>query len=184
MLHPYYKHAYIKIAWGGPEEQAKEIAAGSPYAKDWQDEAKKIVERTVSSNSIPVELVANEMIHILHRWWSTIETAHVSLMELATSFMMSPMLPFCQISTNTVNTSSPMMRRKVGPWSSAAMYLSSMQRDVKKNTDLVEWWQVSRSEAIYNLCGHQIYVGPCKTVPVTRSHRPQCTSITSLVSPM
>lgn len=83
MLHPYYKLAYIKIAWGGPEEQAKEIAAGSPYAKDWRDEAKKIVERTVSSNSIPVELVANEMIHILHRWRSTIETAHVSLMELA-----------------------------------------------------------------------------------------------------
>jgi hypothetical protein len=47
VLHPYYKLAYIKLAWGGPDEQAAEIAAGNPYAKDWQDEAKKIVEMTV-----------------------------------------------------------------------------------------------------------------------------------------
>jgi hypothetical protein len=48
VLHPYYKLAYIKLAWGGPDEQAAEIAAGKPNAKDWQDEARKIVERTVS----------------------------------------------------------------------------------------------------------------------------------------
>lgn len=49
MLHPYYKLAYIKLAWGGPEEQAAEIAAGNLDAKDWQDEAKQIVENTVSA---------------------------------------------------------------------------------------------------------------------------------------
>lgn len=49
MLHPYYKLAYIKLAWGGPEEQAAEIAAGNLDAKDWQDEAKQIVEKTVSA---------------------------------------------------------------------------------------------------------------------------------------
>jgi hypothetical protein len=48
VLHPYYKLAYIKLAWGGPEEQAAEIAAGNLGAKDWQDEAKKIVENAVS----------------------------------------------------------------------------------------------------------------------------------------
>jgi hypothetical protein len=48
VLHPYYKLAYIKLTWGGPEEKAEEIAAGNPDAKDWQDEAKKIVESTVS----------------------------------------------------------------------------------------------------------------------------------------
>jgi hypothetical protein len=47
VLHPYYKLAYIKLAWGGPEEQAVEIEAGNPNAKDWQDEARKIVETTV-----------------------------------------------------------------------------------------------------------------------------------------
>ena len=49
VLHPYYKLAYIKIAWGGPEEQAAEIAAGNMDAKDWQDKAKQIVENTVRS---------------------------------------------------------------------------------------------------------------------------------------
>jgi hypothetical protein len=47
VLHPYYKLAYIKISWGGPDEQAAEIAAGNFDAKDWQDEARKIVEKTV-----------------------------------------------------------------------------------------------------------------------------------------
>lgn len=49
VLHPYYKLAYIGISWGGPNEQAAEIEAGNPHAKDWQDEARKIVEKTVSS---------------------------------------------------------------------------------------------------------------------------------------
>lgn len=55
VLHPYYKLAYIKLAWGGPVEQAKEIEAGNPFAKDWHDEARKIVDTTVSRlrSSIP-----------------------------------------------------------------------------------------------------------------------------------
>jgi hypothetical protein len=48
VLHPYYKLTYIKLAWGGPDEQAAEIAAGNCEARDWQDEAKQIVEKTVS----------------------------------------------------------------------------------------------------------------------------------------
>ena len=47
VLHPYYKLAYIKLSWGGPEEQATEIEQGNPLAKDWHDEAKKIVEKMV-----------------------------------------------------------------------------------------------------------------------------------------
>lgn len=47
VLHPYYKLAYIKMAWGGPEERDAEIEAGNVHAKDWQDEARKIVEKTV-----------------------------------------------------------------------------------------------------------------------------------------
>jgi hypothetical protein len=48
VLHPYYKLAYIKLQWGGAEEKAAEIEAGNLDAKDWHDEAKQIVERTVS----------------------------------------------------------------------------------------------------------------------------------------
>jgi hypothetical protein len=48
VLHPYFKLHYIKLAWGGAEEQAAERAAGDRSAKNWQEEALKIVENTVS----------------------------------------------------------------------------------------------------------------------------------------
>jgi len=41
-LHPYYKLALIKLAWGGAEEQAAECAAGNHRVKNWQDKAQKI----------------------------------------------------------------------------------------------------------------------------------------------
>ena len=47
VLHPYFKLSYIKLAWGGPEEQEAERKAGNPFAKNWQDEARKILEDTV-----------------------------------------------------------------------------------------------------------------------------------------
>jgi len=43
----YYKLTYIKLTWGGSDEQAAEITAGNANAKDWQDKAKQIVERMV-----------------------------------------------------------------------------------------------------------------------------------------
>lgn len=50
-LHPYFKLAYIKLAWGGPAEQEAERKAGNPFAKDWQDEAQKILEGAVGAHS-------------------------------------------------------------------------------------------------------------------------------------
>jgi hypothetical protein len=38
---------YIKLAWGGANEQSLECAAGNRNAKNWQDEALKILEDTV-----------------------------------------------------------------------------------------------------------------------------------------
>lgn len=50
VLHPYYKLDYIKLTWGGAEEQAKERAAGNVNARNWQDDALKVVEMTVSNS--------------------------------------------------------------------------------------------------------------------------------------
>ncbi|KAF5378846.1 hypothetical protein D9615_006888 [Tricholomella constricta] len=47
VLHPYYKLDYIELAWGGEEEQKKEMMEGNPNAKNWQDEAQKIVEKAM-----------------------------------------------------------------------------------------------------------------------------------------
>lgn len=35
---------YIRMQWGGAEEQAKECAAGNMNTVNWQDEAMRIVE--------------------------------------------------------------------------------------------------------------------------------------------
>lgn len=42
-LHLYFKLAYIEVAWGRPAEQEAKREAGNPFAKDWQDEAQKIL---------------------------------------------------------------------------------------------------------------------------------------------
>jgi hypothetical protein len=51
-LHPYYKLAYIELAWGGTKEQEAEYEAGNFEAKNWQDEAQKILEKTVSNIAV------------------------------------------------------------------------------------------------------------------------------------
>ena len=53
VLHPYYKLDYIKMSWGGAEEQNIERLGGNQNTKNWQDEALKVVERTVSVASLP-----------------------------------------------------------------------------------------------------------------------------------
>ncbi|KIM52087.1 hypothetical protein SCLCIDRAFT_32920 [Scleroderma citrinum Foug A] len=47
VLHPYYKLAYIKMAWGGAEEQRREQEVGNQHTKNWYDEAIKVVEGTM-----------------------------------------------------------------------------------------------------------------------------------------
>lgn len=46
VLHLYYKLDYIKLTWGGAKEQ-EEHENGNPDAKNWQDEAHKILETMV-----------------------------------------------------------------------------------------------------------------------------------------
>lgn len=47
VLHLYYKLTYIKMAWGGPNEQKAEIAAGNLNAQDWYNDTLKVVEKTM-----------------------------------------------------------------------------------------------------------------------------------------
>jgi hypothetical protein len=79
VLHPYYKLAYIKLAWGGPVEQAAEIAVGNVDAKDWQDEARKIVERTVS---IVFLYTGYKMIQLTIRWRIIMQTGPPKLLRV------------------------------------------------------------------------------------------------------
>jgi hypothetical protein len=56
-LHPYYKLAYIKLAWGGEEEQMEQIAAGYPYAKNWKDDQRILKGKVSMSLSTRFNLV-------------------------------------------------------------------------------------------------------------------------------
>jgi hypothetical protein len=56
---------YIKLAWGGPAEQEAEHEAGNPFAKDWQDEAWKILENMVCFTSLANTIY---LMCIVHRW--------------------------------------------------------------------------------------------------------------------
>ena len=51
VLHSYFGLAYIKIAWGGEEERLEEVAKGNMGAKNWQDEALKVLETTVREHT-------------------------------------------------------------------------------------------------------------------------------------
>jgi hypothetical protein len=48
LTHSYYNLDYIKLRWGGAEEQGKKYAAGNKDAKNWQDKACKVIKKTVS----------------------------------------------------------------------------------------------------------------------------------------
>ena len=60
-------------------------------------------------------------------------------------------------------------------------YLATMQRDVKKDTDIVEWWQVRNLNKNARYLFVQSFIEPCSAVPDTCTHRPRCPSISSII---
>jgi hypothetical protein len=47
-LHPYFKLDWILLNWGGSKEQEIKHAKGNLNAKNWKDEARKVLEDLVS----------------------------------------------------------------------------------------------------------------------------------------
>jgi hypothetical protein len=71
-LHPYYKIAYIELAWGGAKEQEAEYEAGNFESKNWQDEARKILEKTVSNITLHPRAPPNVLLILqMERYWKT-----------------------------------------------------------------------------------------------------------------
>ena len=65
-LHPYYKLVYFELAWGGAKEQEQEREAGNLDAKNWQDEANKVLETEVF-NFLSRFLLANKF--QIEKYW-------------------------------------------------------------------------------------------------------------------
>ncbi|KIM37619.1 hypothetical protein M413DRAFT_39798, partial [Hebeloma cylindrosporum] len=108
------------LAWGGAAEQAAEIAEGKLDAKDWQAEAKKIVKNTMAQYYANRPSARNRPVG---------NDAPVPGGE-------APMSDFDKHRETLISEDA-----EEGWASELARYLGAMERDVKKDTDIVEWWQ-------------------------------------------
>jgi hypothetical protein len=123
-LHPYYKLAYIKLAWGGEEEQEEDRAAGNPYAKNWKDEAQKILERT------------------MQEYWNSRPRAEPVIAATPMNTTLAPSCVASILSDFDRHRLSLVAKDDEEGWpAELRRYLKEMPADVTKETDVVKWWQ-------------------------------------------
>jgi len=117
------------MAWGGTEEQKKEQEAGNAYAKNWCDEALKIVERTMDEywNSDPIDTLT----HTLMNTVATIENDNADTLE--SDFDRHRRLLLTQSANSRAEGWAMELRR----------YLGDLPADVTKDMNIVNWWAVS-----------------------------------------
>jgi hypothetical protein len=122
VLHLYYKLNYIKMAWGGEEEQQQEIAAGNPDAKNWQKEAERIVENTMEA------------------YYRNDPTPAASQASTLCTEPQDGDLPD-EYDRHREQLLSRTLRRE-GWRTELARYLTDIPDDVTKDMDIVAWWGV------------------------------------------
>lgn len=115
------------MAWGGPEEQRQEQRAGNPNAKDWHDEALKILE------------------HTMEDYWNDSEEPSNQRGSARSATATSPQ----STANTTLESEFDRHRRSLieqnsysdgGGWKAELRrYLSDLP-DVSKDTDIIEWW--------------------------------------------
>jgi hypothetical protein len=121
------------MAWGGAEEQAKEIAAGNHNAKNWHDEALKTTELTMQD------------------YWQEIEDAH-TVRQGTTEFDVDTHMRDDMLESE-FNRHRRSLIEKAGHgatlgWTAELQrYLADLPEDVMKNMNIVDWW--SKHATIY-----------------------------------
>lgn len=116
------------MAWGGPEEQKKEIEAGNSYARDWCDDALKVVERT------------------LEEYWrdalDDIEPVH------AKTVTQDPVTSTRRALQSEYDRHRQQLLQRAthvnsGGWKEELRrYLNDIPDDITKDVDIVGWWAV------------------------------------------
>ena len=120
------------MAWGGPAEQRRDREAGNPDAKDWHDEALKIVEKTMEEYWQPPESNAESKIDD-HTARTARATEHSNIRWLESEFDHHRQMLIEQSRQSEAG----------GGWSAELRhYLSDLPMDVTKKTDVVQWWAV------------------------------------------
>lgn len=143
-LHPYYKLHYIERAWGGAKEQEQEILAGNPDAKNWHDEARKILEDTVRNSPSFIQLVITYL--QMRAYWKTrprtnLDDEPMDVDDDAHSAL--PHDPSIFISDFDRYRQTLVSRDDDEGWESELRrYLKSIPAEMKKDIDLVRLWSV------------------------------------------
>lgn len=114
------------MAWGGAKEQQEEIAKGNLEAKDWQAEARKVVE-------------------------GMMESYHSTNRQVTPTPTPTPTSTPAPPDSNASDDEYDRLRRGLltkaiqneGWRSELRRYLDDMPSEVTKDTDVVEWWSVS-----------------------------------------
>lgn len=119
------------MAWGGEEEQAREQSAGNQHAKNWYDEAMKIVEDTVS-----------------HYW----NDAHREAAPAPSQPVSPDGSTTCMLGDEYERHRRALMENvakqsagTLGWHAELRRYLTIIEVDVKKDMDILAWWAVSTS---------------------------------------
>lgn len=60
-------------------------------------------------------------------------------------------------------------------------YLKDMPADVTKETDVVEWWQVSKLQYVFGAHFTFLLTGPCSVIPYPGTDCPGCASLPSII---
>ncbi|KAG6904255.1 hypothetical protein DXG01_011434 [Tephrocybe rancida] len=122
VLHLYFKLHYIKIAWGGPEEQQIEIDQGNFDVKDWVQEARIIIKNT------------------MEKYWLT-QPTHVA----AASKTTPPDIDIEDLESFTSEFDKhhrTLLSQNVDDEWQAELwrYLKDVPEDVTSETDIIAWW--------------------------------------------
>ncbi|KAF8480751.1 hypothetical protein DFH94DRAFT_629678 [Russula ochroleuca] len=164
VLHPYYKLAYIKMAWGGPEEQAAEQAGGNADAKDWHNEALKIVE------------------HTMEEYWQNRQKAPTQTLgseadsDNDNSDDLSPKSAFDWLRQTLITHDGD-----EGWVPELCRYLKDMPADVTRDTNILEWWSVRDAACICDVSLVYNCAGESKALPHIGMHCCRCPGCTSFI---
>jgi hypothetical protein len=139
VLHPYYKFDYIQLTWGGAEEQENERRNGNRNAINWQDEASKIVEATVSLRCIRKNIIFNyNIVTQMEKYYSR------RLPATAAPENEGPAATKTLLSEYDRYRQTLIDKDEDEGWASELRrYKNYHPNDVTKDTDIVQWWQVS-----------------------------------------
>ena len=134
VLHPYYKLDYIKMAWGGPEEQAQELAAGNQNAMNWYDTALQIVEKTMQEYWSETEHDAEAKSKVkFNNTMPTVGMHPTPVDMLESEYDHHRHMLIEQVTCNTTMGWATELQR----------YLTELMDNVSKDMDIVSWWLVS-----------------------------------------